>query len=203
MRQSDVTNWLFDECRQILADANNTGVTAVSDAQDNVDVADPSIDHPYPFIGVQAISSNPQTKGIGNGQLAATNESYTDGVVDEIDHERDTRLRVSLIPVTDNDAKLRDDLTDAIVDHFTLLASKDGYPDDITPKLIGESSPQGRPDDLVRATGVPFVLEYTTNITDSDPDAAESVSLTVETADADDTDNTATDAELDRKFGNS
>jgi len=200
MNQSAVTQWLFGELRQVLADTTGTGVTDISDAQNNVDVADPSIDHPYPFIGVQAIASNPQSKGIGNGQLVTTGEQYVDGVVDEIDHERDTELRVSLIPVTDNNVKLRDDLTDALANHFALVSKKDEHPDDLTIQQIGESSPQGRTDEFVRSSGVPLVVEYTTNVTDDNPEAAEAVDMNIDVADGENMDATATDDDLNRTF---
>ncbi len=198
MKQSEFTTWLFDELKQVLVDTNNTGITSVSQASDNVDITDGGQDHPYPFIGVQTISTNPQAAGIGHGQLRVVDEDYdANGVLQEVTRQRESTVRMNLIPVTDNNPKLRDELSDAIVDHFSLLESKGNYPDDITFEQIGESSPEGRPEEFVRSAATTLVVSRERTLIDSDPAVAEAVNVDVDVSGEDDgqIDDTDTDGD--------
>jgi hypothetical protein len=184
MKQSEFTEWLFDELKQVLVDTSDTGITSVSEASDNVDIANGDVDHPYPFIGVQTISTNPQAAGIGTGQLRVVDEVYdTNGVLQEVTRQRESTTRMNLIPVTDGNPHLRDELSDAIVDHFTLLESKGNYPDDITFEQIGESSPEGRPEEFVRSTATTLVVSRERNLVDSNPVVAEEINVDVDVGD--------------------
>jgi len=184
MKQSEFTLWLFDELKHVLFDTPDTGITSLSEASDNVDIADGSTNHPYPFIGVQPITTNPQAAGIGQGQLRVVNRVYnTNGVLQEETKQRESTTRMNLIPVTDNDPNLRDDLSDAVVDHFALLEDNDNYPDDITFEQIGESSPQGRPEEFVRSAATTLVVTRERNIVDSNPDVAKEVNVDVDVGD--------------------
>jgi len=197
MNQSDLMVWLFGELRHVLAETDNTGISIASDAEDHVDIADADIDHKYPFIGVQQIAQNPQSQGIGAGTVSVAKLRTDDNdVLTEIVYQKDVDVRVSLVPVTDNDPSLRDTLIDEIVNHFSVLARKDGYPDDVSFELVGEATPQGRPDERVRATGVPLALSYERTIVDDDPDVADTVNIDVDVTDETDT---TTDA-FDEQF---
>jgi len=201
MKQSDLTEWLFGELQEILVETNNTNVTSVSEAADNVDIADASKDHPYPSLVVQPLSVNPQSAGIGTGRLFVDQQTYdSNDVLQSITYRKESEIRLDLIPITDNDPKLRDDLSDAISDHFSLLIRQDGFPEDVDPILVGESSPQGRPEDFVRTSGVTFVAEYHRFITDNDPDVAEEVDLDVDVSDMDIDDETTDVDAFDEQF---
>jgi len=180
MQQSDLTNWLFGQLQQVLIDTPNTGINSESDLNGNVDIAEGDVDHPYPFIGIQTISNSPLTGGIGSGEIKVDDMTYSGGILQSITYRKDSRIRYDLIPVTDGRPKLRDDLSDAISDHFGVLTRTDGYPDDVTPRQIGENTPQDRPDEFIRASGTPLVLEYERTIVDNDPDVAQEVNVDVD-----------------------
>jgi len=184
MKKSDVTEWLFGELQEILVETNNTSITSLSQASDNVDIADASEDHPYPSIVVQTLAVNPQSSGIGSGRLYVDQQTFNvNDVLQSITYRKESEVRFDLIAITDNNPKLRDNLSDQISDHFSLKIRKDEFPADISPVLVGEPSPQGRPEDFVRSSGVSLVLEYEHFITDSDPDVATEVDLDVDVSD--------------------
>jgi hypothetical protein len=175
MQQSDVIGWLLDECESLL---NTSSVVAVSAPSDHVDVADAFDESTYPFIGVQKISNTPESAGIGADTLFVDSIlTDADGNVTSITYYGEPTLRVSVEPVTDDDAADRDGLADEITDHFGLIVRNDGEPADITVESIGEATPSDRTDDLVRADGVPIELSYERYVTDTDVDAAETVTL--------------------------
>jgi len=179
MNQKALTQWLFTELRTVLSDTPDTGISSSTDATGHVDITEGDVDHPYPFIGVQPITQNPISQGIGNGVVRVTDIIYDAGVVSEIHYKRESDVRVSLIPVTDSDPALRDRLADDVVDHFSVRSRTGEYPDDVSFRTIGETRPQGRPNDNVRGVGVPLALSYERTIVDDDPTPATSVELDV------------------------
>lgn len=182
MRESAVLTWVMDECVDVLT---NTSLVSLSTPGDHVDIAEPGMDHPYPFVGVQKIASTPQSAGIGSGDVFvdAVNDTDNDGYVDEIVKRRDIILRVSVIPVTDNDAKLRDDLSEDLADHFAVLGREGTGKSDIGEITSGGASPQGRTDELIRSDGVPLEIPYSRYIVDDSVVAAETVNVDVDVTD--------------------
>lgn len=176
MRQSDVLNWVMDECETVLS---NVSYVSVSSPSEHVDEAQSDQDHGYPFVGVRPLGSVPQSAGLGSGEYVVDSLNYgNDGIIDSIDYRRDSDLTVEVIPTTDGRPSVRDDLGDDIYDHFGLLARRDKVPEDIT-LHAEDSSPSGRPDDQVRATGVTLAIEFSRYITES-VTAAETVNLDVD-----------------------
>jgi len=180
MNQKDLTQWLFGELRTVLSDTANTGLSSPTDAEGHTDITEGDVDHPYPFIGVQPITQNPVSQGLGNGVVTVADIIYNSGVASEVHYERESDVRVSLIPVTDGSVALRDNLADAVVDHFSVLSRTGEYPDDVSFRTIGESRPQGRPNERVRGVGVPLALSYDRTIVDDDPTVAETVELDID-----------------------
>jgi len=181
MKQSAVIQWLLDESQTVLKQSN---LVSLSNPSNHVDVAQPSMDHPYPFVGVQPITNNSISAGIGSGKTFVDGFEYdNNGVLQAIVYRRDSSLRVNVIPVTDNDASLRDDLAEEIADHFNLFSRTETQPTDMDPPEVDETSPQGRPDEFVRETGVTLVIEYEHTFTDSDPMVADSVNMDIEVGD--------------------
>lgn len=194
MRESAVLTWIMDECETVLA---NSSLVSISTPSDHVDVAEPGMDHPYPFVGVQKIAANPQSAGIGSADVfvESVKDTDNDGYVDEITKRRDIDLRVSVIPVTDNDAKLRDDLGGELSDHFAVIGREGASNDDIGEIETDEASPQGRPDDLIRADGIPLEIEYSRYIVDSSVTAAETVTVDLDVGDQDEDVSESSDAD--------
>jgi len=198
MKKSELKLWLFGELRQVLADFSGVSISTTQEASDHVDVADATVDHPKPALLVQGISTNPQSAGIGGGHLYVDEKRYNDtGLLNEIEYRRDSQLRVSIVAVVDNDPQLADDLETAVADHFGLLSRTDGFPEDVTPLQIGESTPQDRQADRIQSSGTPLVVEYERYLVDSDPDVAEEVNVDVDVSggSAGSIDDTDTDAD--------
>lgn len=181
MKTSDVMDWLLTECQTVLEQSNGVSLT---DASDHVDIAQPSIDHPYPFVGVQPLATNPVSAGIGSGNIFVHNLNY-DGndVLDSITYRRDSSLRLEIIPVTDTNPSLRDDLGDELTDHFSLLARTKEQPADMEPPDIDESSIEGRPADFINSSGIGMTIDYEQYMTDTDPEVALNVTATIEVGD--------------------
>lgn len=180
MKQSEVFQWLFGELREILASTPNTGISSTTEANNHVDIAEGDVDHPYPFIGVQEIATNTQTAGIGSGSLYVDDVVYSGGVLSEIKYRRESTLRLNILPIVDNDPKLRDDLSTAIIDHFALKIRTGEYPSDIDNPEISEKSPQNRSEEFVRGSAIPLTLEYKRFLSNSDPSVASEVDLDVD-----------------------
>lgn len=184
MRQSAVTTWLLDEIETFLT---NTSLVSPSTPSNHVDEAQAHDEQTYPFVGVQKIATNPQSAGIGNGELQVDSVNYgNNGNVQSIDYVRDVELRVEVIPTTDDDSALRDDLAEDLASRFALLARTDGYPSDIDSITVGEATPSGRPDEFVRGDGVPLEIDYERHLTDDTVTAAETVNIDVDVGDYDD-----------------
>lgn len=182
MRTSAVIQWLLDECEAVLQQSNRV---SLSTPANHVDVAEPSLDHPYPFVGIQPIADNSMSAGIGNGDLFVDSLTHdSNGVLQATTYRRDSTLRVEAIPVTDDDPKLRDELADELEDHFSLYSRTGGQPSDMDPPQLDNSTPQGRSDDFVDSTGIAMEIEYEHFITDDDPDVATSVNVEIEVGDA-------------------
>jgi len=181
MRESDVIEWLIDESVAFL---DTTSLVSVSTPSNHADEAQFHDGHVYPFVAVQQIGSTSESAGIGKGELFVDSLSYdTNDVLQSITYRRDVSLRVNVVPVTDEDPKLRDDLATDLTDHLSLVAEKNDHPDDIDDISVGEATPQDRPDDLVAADGIPLDVEDSRYVTDDDPDVAETVNVDVEVGD--------------------
>jgi len=181
VNESDVIQWLLDECETVLTQSN---YVSLSTPVNHVDVAEPSMDHPYPFVGIQPIATNQTSAGIGNGNLFVDSLNYgSDGILDSITYRRESTLRVETIPVTDDDPKLRDDLGTELTDYFNLYTRTRGQPSDMDPPQIDESTPQGRSDDFIDSDGIAMEITYEHFITDTDPDVAESVNVELQVGD--------------------
>lgn len=184
MKQSDVVVWVHDEIKSVL---NTTSLLSLNTPDDHVDLADDREDHPYPFVGIRKSTTRPQSAGIGSGGLYVDALNYDNNdVLDSIDYAKDIVLRLLVIPTTDDDAKLREDLTEELANHFELQLRQDNLHSDMKDLDVEEGTPQGRPDDFVRADGLPLEIEYKRTITDSDPTAAETVNMDVDIGDYDD-----------------
>jgi len=183
MNQSDVTTWLLDELETIL---DTTSLVSLPNPTSHVDVADSHDDQTYPFVGVQFISGDSESGGIGRGNLVVDNVNYDDsGLVQSIVRRKDITLRIEVVPVTDDDPALRDDLGDAITDHFSLVNEKGTHPDDIDEIRPEESSSAGRPSEFVRGQGLPLEIEYSRYLVDENVTGVESVNLDVSVGDTD------------------
>lgn len=183
MRQTAVINWLHDE---IVTFLSNSSLVSLSSPGDHVDLVDERDDNPYPFVGIQKIGSNDNNAGIGNGQVFVDSLSYdsTDTLV-SITYRRDVTFRVNVIPVTNNDAKLRDDLADDLDDHFARLARNGPLASDMDDLRVEEATPQGRPDEFVYGDGIPIEIDYSRYQTDNDPLVADTVNVDIDVRDAD------------------
>lgn len=180
MRESDVIEWLRDETASFL-DAST--LVSVPNPKGRVDEAQFHDGHVYPFVAVQQLGTASASAGIGNGELFVDDYTYSGGVLQSITYRRDVTLRVNLVPVTDDDPKLRDDLTTELADHYSLLTRKGGLPADVGDVSVGEATPQDRPDDRVAADGVPLTVDYSRYLVDDDPAVAESVTVDVDVSD--------------------
>jgi len=180
MNESDVIKWLLSESETVLQQSNLVSLTTPAN---HVDVAEPSMSHPYPFIGIQKITTNTRSAGMGGGDLFVDELTYTNGTLDSITYRRDSSLRVNVIPVTDDAPSLRDDLADEVTDHFSLFARTGGEPDDMDPPDIDDSTPTGRSDDVVDASGIAMTIDYETFIVDNDPQVADTVNVDIEVGD--------------------
>lgn len=166
MKESDVVNWLLNEIETYLT---NTTLVSLSTPSKHTDVAETGDPPVYPFVGVQKIASRSQSAGIGSGELHVDSFNMTGNTVDSIDYRRDVTFRVEVIPVTDDDAQLRDDLVDELANRFALIARRQSFPFDMEDLAVEESSPQGRPDAFVRGEGVPVEIDYSRYFTDAVP----------------------------------
>lgn len=181
MNQSDVIKWLLSECQTVLEQSNAVSLT---DASNHVDVAQPSLDHPYPFVGVQPLTTNHRSAGIGNGDIFVDSLNYgNDGVLDSITYRREPSIRVETIPVTDDDPSLRDDLGDELADHFGLFSRTGGQPSDMDPPGVDDTSTEGRPDDFIDSSGVGMIIDYEHFIVDNDPLVAKEANLDIKVGD--------------------
>lgn len=180
----DVVNWLLDEAETILTQTNADGITNVSTPAEHVDQTDAHDETTYPFIGVRILAAPTNTAGIGNGNLGVDSSNYSDGSIDSVTYylERDARFEV--IPVTDGNPQLRDQLADAVTRHFSVRSRQypENVPTDIDSLSVGASTPTARTGEHVRESGVELGLPYTEYVTKSVP-AAESVTTTVEESD--------------------
>lgn len=183
MRQSDVVEWLHDEIESFLS---NSTLVSPSTPAEHVGLAEKRDERTYPFVGIQKIASTSETGGIGSGEIRVDEVTYdSNGVVQSITYRRDVTLRVEVLPTTDGDRHLRDNLLDDLADHFTVLARNGDVPEDIEPPSVEEATPQGRPDDFVYTDGLPMEIEYARYHTDDSVTAAEEVNVDVDAGDGD------------------
>lgn len=181
MRESDVKLWLINETSTFLS---NSSLVSLSNPDTHVDTAEAHDDKTYPFIGLQSISSTPQSAGIGSGDVFVDSINYdTNGVVESIDFYREVTYRAELIPTTDGDEQLRDDLSDDLSDYLARIARKGEYPTYFEELSSDDSSPSDRTSDFVRATGVAVEVTYKRLETDTDITPAATVNLDIDVAD--------------------
>ena len=189
MKRTDVIDWVDGEITTVLS---NTTLLSLSSPDDHASLIEQRQPPTYPFVGIQPISSRTETGGIGNGNAVVDSLSFdANDVLQSITYRRDETLRLELVVVTDDDAKLRDGLETELEDHFAVLARKDDDIDDTLAddmddlRLDGEATPGGRPSDFVYGTGIPIEIDYNRFITDSDVTAAETVNLDIDVGDSD------------------
>lgn len=183
MRESTVINWLNDEISTFLS---NSSLVSLSTPDEHVGLAQErdSNSQVYPFVGIQQIASRPHSAGIGSGELSVDFHSYdSNDLLTAIDYRRDVTLRLSVIPTTDNDAQLRDDLGEDLTDHLALVARKKDHPTDIDGMHVEEATSQNQSEDFVWADGIPVEIEYERYITDNDPAVAETVNIDIDVTD--------------------
>lgn len=183
MNQSDVTDWLLDELSSVLS---TSSLVSLSTPSAHVDVADAHDEQTYPFVGVRFISGDAQSAGVGQGDLYVDHITYDDNdIVESVVRRKDITLRLSVIPVTDHAPALRDDLSDEIADHLSLVAEKGEHPEDIDDISPEEATLNGRPDEGVRGQGIPVEIEYSRYLIDDNVTAAETVNLNIDVDDGD------------------
>lgn len=193
MNTDDVINWLYSEVTTLLADTDLASLNTPSDHVALTNQRDGDDDGPYPFVGIRPLNAANTSAGIGNGSLYVDDVQRTDGVVDSIVYRAEPTLRVELVPVTNGDRRLRDNLVDDLTDHFSLLARTNNHPEDIETVTPDESAVQNRSDAFIYGDGLPLDVSFKRYATDNDPDVAESVNLDVDVSetpldDSDDTD---------------
>lgn len=205
MNLSDVNEWLHDEIVSLL---NSTSLVNPSTPSEHVGLAerrDDSGHGPYPYIAIQKLTSVPESQGLGNGNLFVDDLVYTNGILDTITFGEEIEYRVEVHVLTDGDERLRDDLGEQLARHFRLFARTDGQPtgpnlpDDIDPLDVAEATPSGRVEDFVRGDGVTLTVPYKRYTTETDPTAAELVSLDVDVGDGDADISEASDADAYEK----
>jgi len=166
MKKSEVVQWLLNESETVLTQSN---YVSLSNEANHVDVASPSLDHPYPFIGVQKLATNTRSAGIGNGDVFVDSLNYgSDDVLDSITYRREATMEVEVIPVTDDDPELRDDLSEEVADHFSLYSRTGGQPVDMDPPDVDDETTRGRPSDFIDTSGVALSIDYEHTFTDID-----------------------------------
>lgn len=181
MRESDVKLWLINQTTTFLS---NSPLVTLTTPSEHTDTAEEHDDAVYPFVGLQSLASVPQTAGLGSGDVFVESINYgSDGVVDSIDFYREVTYRGELIPTTDGDSLLRDDLSDDLSDYFARIARKGEYPTDVASFDVGDSSPSDRPDDFVRASSVGVEVTYKRLERDTDITAADTVNVDVTATD--------------------
>jgi hypothetical protein len=182
MRQSAVIEWLHDEISTFLS---GSSLVSLSNPDNHVALAEQRDDQVYPFVAIQEVSSVTVKKGKGDTNVYVAGLDYTSGVLNAVTYARDVRVRLEVIPLTDGDAKLRDDLTEDLNSHLSIQSRKKEYPTDIRSFDVGESSPNERTDDFVRGKGVELKITFTRYEVDDDPEVATEVNLTLNVGDYD------------------
>lgn len=182
MRQSAVIEWLHDEISTFLS---GSPLVSLTTPDNHVALAERRDEQVYPFVAIQKITTRPQTMGLGSGNVYVDELNYVSGSLDSVTYARDLAFRVEAIPLTDGDAKLRDDMTEDLGDHLSVISRTDAYPTDIEALDVGEHSPDERTDDFVRGDGISLGIEFTRYVTDNDPQVAEEVDLTITVGDYD------------------
>lgn len=184
MKESDVINWLIEELTTTLS---NSSLVSLSSPGQHVDVVNGRDPPRYPFVGLLQISNTPTARGIGNTNIVVDSLSYdVDGILDSITYRRDNELRIEMVPVTDDDAKLRDDLFTLIEDELSMLSKTGSFPDDMNTPEVDTSDTRDRSNDFIRSDGIPVTIPYSRYMIDSDPEAAETVNVDIDVGDDED-----------------
>jgi len=178
MRTDELVSWLLDGAETVLS---NASFLQIDTPRAHVDVADAYDEQTYPFVGVRLLAAPPESSGLGNGSTYASAVSESAGSVDSVTETVRRTASVEVVPVTDDDPARRERLGDALALYYGSLTDAE-VPADATVPEVQNTTPQGRPDDLVRASGIELSITYTTS--DQRPlTAAETVTTNV---DADD-----------------
>jgi hypothetical protein len=183
MRKSDVNEWLNDE---VVSFYNTTSLVDLSSPDEHVGVVNRRNDDvpTYPFVGIQSINSTPKSAGMGNRNVFADTLNYdTNDVIQSIDYRKDVSYRVELIPVTNDDVLLRDDLAEELGMHISLVTRVNRYPDDIKKLDVDTTSTGGRPEDFIDSESIPLDIKYSSFITHDDVTAAETVNVDIDVTD--------------------
>lgn len=181
MEKDDVIDWLYDEAVSVLTDSTHVSLGTPGD---HVGLAERRDDQTYPFVGIQEIATSQAPQGIGNGDVYVADTTYTSGTLQSITYGVEPTLRVELIPLTDGDRRLRDQLTSELADHFSILARTESYGHaDVENVATEEGTPQNRSSEFVYAEGVPVEVTYQRYTTDTDPDVVDEVNVDVDVSD--------------------
>jgi len=196
MKESEVVNWLYTETVDVL---DTSSLLSLSSPNDHVGLAEKGEDTIYPYVGIQEIANRPQSTGVGSGEVFVDETVYdSQDVLQSITYRRDVIKRVQLIPTTDGDAQLRDDLGGELADHFSVITRQGNLPTDIEALTVEEGTPQDRTDDFVRAHGVPMEITYSRYITNNDPAVADTVNVDIDVTE--DVDTAASDDAFNETF---
>jgi hypothetical protein len=182
MRESDVKQWLIGEVSSFL---DSSPLVSLANPSEHVDVADAHNDETYPFVGIQRTSSTPQTAGIGSGNARVDSVNYANSVAESITYRRDVLLQLNVIPVTDGNQALRDDLTNDLSDYFARIGRRNTHPEDIRNVNPRTGSPVDRASDFVRASSVVLEIPYSRYHVDDSITAAEEVNVDIDVEDPD------------------
>ena len=184
--------WLYSEIDTVL---DSSTLVSFSDRDNHIGLARERGEYPYPFVAIDHDNGTPRSAGIGAGTAFVDELIFdTNDVLTEIIYRRDTVLDVTIQTLTDGDRELRDDLAQEIQGHCALVSRQDEYHTDMNRLEVGTATPNSRPDTFVYGDGTDLRVDYSTFISDPDPDAAEQINITLESAeDADGTDGDSED----------
>jgi hypothetical protein len=183
MLRSDINEWLNDE---VVLFYNFTPLVSLSSPDDHVGMANSRDEDStiYPFVGIRKVGSRPESAGLGNRKVFADTLNYDDNdVLTSIDYRREVTYNVELVTITDGNQKLRDDLSEELAAHFSLVARLEEYPDDVEKLDVDSTEPDSRTDEWVYGEAVPLDITYSSITTRTDIPAAESVNLDVDVSD--------------------
>lgn len=164
MRVPDLLSWILNTTTDILEASD---VVSLSNPDAHVDIADAHDETTYPFVGVVPITLIPVSGGLGNETLT-TVETTASGTEIQSTEMLRREFTLEVTPVTDDDAHLRDQLTEELTLGFASRVKHGDVPDDVE-LSVGEMTPTDRVESFVRANGVELNGELTTRTTNALP----------------------------------